>query len=243
MTDSTRNQITQGYARIAGLLYVLSNATAIFAFWARGQILVPRDPIATAQNALNSETLFRLGLAAELVTIVATTTLFLGLYVVLRPVDKNLARLALLWRVIENCVLASLVYASFTALALLQSTTYAPAADRAELAGFAYTLIRVHTYGFQVGFLFLGLGSALFSYLWFRSRYIPRVIAAWGIFASVVMAVVALALIIRPELLAVITLAYMAPMGIYEIGLGFWLLVRGVTLPEEAPRLDRELAG
>lgn len=234
MTQATSNATRQRYARVVGFLYVFSNATAIFAFWARGQMVEPRDPAGTAANVLGSESLFRLGLAAELVTIVATTALVLGLYVVLRPIDPNLGRLALLWRIIENCVLASLTYASFTALALLQSPAYAPGADPSQLADFAYTLMRVHTYGFQVGFLFLGLGSALFSYLWYRSRYIPRVIAVWGMFASMLMAVVALALIAKPELLAVITLAYMAPMGVYEIGLGLWLLLRGVRLPNDA---------
>jgi hypothetical protein len=225
------------WARLTGLLYVLSNMTAIFAFWVRSRLVAGNDPARTADNVMASEPLFRAGLAAELVTIVLTTFLVLGLYVVLKPVGRNLASLALLWRILENSVLAALTFASFTALALLGGGAYL---NTAEVEGLAYALIRVHIYGFQAGFLFLGLGSALFSYLWLKSRYIPPLIAAWGIFASLLMASVSLALIVMPGLISVITLAYMLPMGIYEIGLGLWLVVNGIRLPEQARPLPAD---
>jgi hypothetical protein len=219
------------WARLTGLRYVLSNVTAIFTFWVRSRLVAGNDPARTADNIMASEPLFRAGLASELVTIVLTTFLVLGLYVVLKPVGRNLAALALLWRILENSVLAALTFASFTALALLGGGAYL---NTAEVEGLAYALIRVHIYGFQAGFLFLGLGSALFSYLWLKSRYIPPLIAAWGIFASLLMALVSLALIVMPGLISVITLAYMLPMGLYEIGLGLWLMIKGIRLPAEA---------
>ena len=228
MSDETSRETRQFYARLTGFLYLFSNATAIFAFWVRSQLLVGRDPARTGENVLASETLFRAGLAAELITIVATTALVAGSWVVLRGIDRNLAFLAVLWRVLENAVLAALTFASFVALAVLQSGSAQPQL----LQGMAYALIRVHMYGFQVGFLFLGIGSALLSYLWLKSGYIPRLFAAWGIFASTLMALVSVALIISPGLLSVITLGYMAPMGIFEIGLGLWLLIKGIKAPE-----------
>lgn len=91
-----------------------------------------------------------------------------------------------------------------------------------------YTLRRVHTWGFQVVFLFLGLGQTLFSYLSWRSRFIPRWLAGLGIVASSIMTVVALGIIIWPRLYSLVTMAYMAPMGIYEIVLGLWLLILGI---------------
>ena len=79
----------------------------------------------------------------------------------------------------------------------------------------------------RIAFVFLGLGSTVFSYLWFKSRYIPRALAAWGIFSSLVLAIVSLAIMVFPGLAAV-GLAYMMPMGIYEVGLGLWLLFKGL---------------
>ena len=43
-------------------------------------------------------------------------------------------------------------------------------------------------------------------------------------------AIVSLAIVAVPSL-ARLGLIHMMPMGLYEIGLGFWLLIRGIRLP------------
>jgi Domain of unknown function (DUF4386) len=234
MIEDVDDSSRQAWARVAGLLYLLTNATAIFAFAVSGGFMVRNDPVQTAANIAASASWFRLAVASELVTIAGVIPLAVGLYVVLKPVSRNLALLALLWRIMENCVLAVITFSTFTALALIAGGGYISAADMPAAQAMAFSFLRVHAYGFQVGFLFLGLGSTLFSYLWLKSGYIPKAIAAWGIFASAVMAVVALGIIIWPPLYGVVTMAYMAPMGIYEIGLGLWLLIKGVRLPARA---------
>ena len=146
----------------------------------------------------------------------------------LRPVAPNLALLATFWRLIENAVLALLTFASLLALALI-SRAAALSGDPQLLPALVSALLYVHNFGFQVGFLFLGLGSTLFSWLWWRSRLIPRWLAGLGLFASALMALVALAIVIDPRVYSAVTMAYMAPMGLYEIGLGLWLLIRGIN--------------
>ncbi len=46
-----------------------------------------------------------------------------------------------------------------------------------------------------------------------------------------VLATVSLVLIVYPDLADTMGLAYMAPMGIYEVGLGIWLLTKGLRSP------------
>ena len=154
--------------------------------------------------------------------------LIAGLYIVLKPVGPTLALLGLLWRVIENAILAMLTFASFAALALLGGADFIRGLEPASANDLVYALLRVHSWGFQVGFLFLGLGQALFSWLWWKSRYVPRWLAGLGIVASPIMAAMALGIIVWPPLYGLVTMAYMAPMGVYEIGLGLWLLVAGI---------------
>jgi hypothetical protein len=48
------------------------------------------------------------------------------------------------------------------------------------------------------------------------------------------LAIGALAIMVFPGLAAVVTLAYMAPMGVYEVALGVLLLVKGVRAPAVA---------
>ena len=83
----------------------------------------------------------------------------------------------------------------------------------------------------NVAFILLGIGSSLFAYLLLKSGYVPKAIAAWGIFASLLLAVGTLTVIVFPVAGDAVGMAYMAPMGIYEVGLGLWLLARGIRAP------------
>jgi hypothetical protein len=228
MIEEANDKARQGWARLAGFLLVFTNVTAMFAFWVRGEAIVGNDAARTAANMAASEGFFRLGLAFDLVTVVGLIPLVVGLYVVLKPIGRNLALLAAAWRLIESGILAGLTFASFTALTLLGGGSYIRTLDPGQVQDLIYTLLRVHTWGFQVAFLFLGLGQTLFSYLWWKSRFIPRWLAGLGIVASSIMTVVALGIIIWPGLYSLVTMAYMAPMGIYEIVLGLWLLILGI---------------
>jgi hypothetical protein len=217
-------------ARIVGFLYLFTNATAIFAFSIRGKLIVSRDAAQTAANIVGSERLWRIGIATELITVAGVMVLLWGLYVILKPIDVNVVWLATFFRLAENFVLAFVTVQELAVLVMVKSPAYLQAFSMEQLQGLAYTSLRVYDNTFNIGFLFLGLGSALFSYLWWKSDYIPRLLAGWGIFASSVMAVMSLALIVFPGL-AAMGMAYMMPMGVYEFCLGFWLLIKGIRVP------------
>lgn len=218
-------------AKIAGFLYLFTNAPAIFAFYARSRVIVSGNAVETARKIASSERLFRVGIVTELLTVALVLILVVALYVVLKPINRNVALLAAFWRLAENFTLAVVTLSEFAMLVLLSGADYLRVVDTRQLQALAYVLLRVYGAGFNIGFVFLGLGSAVFSYLWLESRYIPRAFAAWGIFASLLLAIASLTIMVFPGLVAVIGMAYMAPMGIYEIGLGLWLLVRGIQAP------------
>lgn len=231
MTLPAPEPAQQTAARVAGFLYVLTNLTAIFAFWTRGQLRVRGDAAQTAANIAGSERLFRIGTVTELITVAGVLMLVVALYVVVRPVNRDVALLAAAWRLAENCVLAVATLNASTALALVSGAEYLQAIEPRELQALAYTFLRVHGTGYNVGFVFLGLGSTVFSYLLLKSRYIPKALAVLGIVGSLVLAVVTLAIMVFPGLAAALKLAHMAPMGVFEFTLGFWLLIRGLRTP------------
>ena len=224
----------QRAARIAGFLYLITMAISVFAhYFVRGRLIVRGDALQTARNISSAERLFRVGVACDLVMIAGVVMLVWALYVVLKPVQRNVALLAMLWRLVAECSLVAVTtVSSFAVLALLGGADYLRALDPRQLPALAYALLRVHGAGFDIAFIFLGLGSALFSYLWFKSRYIPRWLAALGVFSSSAMFVVTLALLLFPGLESALSMVYMAPMGFYEVALGFWLLIRGIRAPK-----------
>lgn len=87
--------------------------------------------------------------------------------------------------------------------------------------------------------MFLGLGSTVFCYLWFKSKYIPRALAALGVFGGLMMAAGSFAIIIFPKLAKIVGLAYMMPLGVFEVTIGFWLLIRGLRTKPEGEIYER----
>src|SRR5437016_8062475 len=84
----------QFQARIAGVFYLLTIVTAMFAISVLGQLVVDNDAATTATNILAHESLFRLGFAGFLIgtsCYVAVTAL---LYELLKPVNRSVALLA-----------------------------------------------------------------------------------------------------------------------------------------------------
>lgn len=222
----------QTTAKLVGFLYVLQMALAIFGeIFVRGRLIVPRDAVQTAANIKASETLFRFSLASDLFIYAGVIVLSWGIYVILRPIHRDAALLGVFLRLVENAVLAVTTLTGFFALRLLSSAAYLQGLETTQLQTLARVFLSMYGTGLGIGFVFLGLGSAVFSYVWWKSRYIPRLIAGWGIFASLLLALMSLLTMVFPRIYETIGMAFMMPMGLYEVGLGFWLMFKGLREP------------
>jgi hypothetical protein len=61
----------------------------------------------------------------------------------------------------------------------------------------------------------------------FKSRYIPRALAAWRIFAAFVLGACCFNFIVFPDLAKTLTIAlYGGPIFIFELSAGFWLVFK-----------------
>src|SRR4051794_20888468 len=108
MTYRTLDISPQIYARIGGLMYLIIIVLgAVGELVVRSRILVPGDAAATAANLQSLESLWRFGIASELIVGVCTIVLSLVLYVLLRPVSRDLALLATFFNLIAIAVQAA----------------------------------------------------------------------------------------------------------------------------------------
>lgn len=227
MPEPFRTEAPKNVARIAGAMYLITMATALFGEgYVRGSLLVSESASQTAQNIIDSRSLFRLGLATDLITFTGVVVLVWSLHQLLRPVNTRLALLAAFFRLVELGVHFSAVAFGLAAASLLGGGEYVKAFNAEQLAGLAGLALRAQGAGLTIGFIPLGIGSAIFSWLLFQSAYVPRVLAAWGIVASLLLALYALAWVITPSTTDFFYVA-MLPMFIYEVGLGLWLVVKG----------------
>lgn len=220
-------------AKVVGCLYLIQMALAIFGeSFVRNRLIVPRDAVQTAANLAASERLFRLSLAGDLMIYASVIVLFWGIYIILKPVNKDVALLGAFFRLVEQAILAVTTFAGFIALRLLSGPEYLRVVDTAQLQAFARAFIGMYGIGLSIGFVFLGLGSAVFSYVWMKSCYIPKALAVLGIFGSLLLTMMTLVTMVFPRVYEVLGMSYMMPMGLYEVGLGLWLLIRGLRAPD-----------
>lgn len=217
-------------ARIAGAMYLITMATGIFGqSFVRGSLLVRDNATQTAQNIIGSEQLFRVGIAADIVTFTGVVVLIWALYTLLRPIGRGFALLAVLLRLVEVAIHYVAILFSFSALVLLSGADYLATFDAGQLHSLSRAALSVQGAAVNLGFVPLGLGSAVFAYLLWKSRYVPKALAAWGVFASLLLTTSAVTVILFPAI-GPFVLATMIPMFIYEVALGFWLLLKGARV-------------
>jgi len=230
----------RGAATAVGWSYLLALPPAIFAeFYVRARLIASNDVARTAQNIVTHERLFRLGTAANLTVFAIDVVLIMALYVTLMPVHRSLALLATGWGLIETAILVSVTLSDFAVLRIVSGAEYLHAFEPSRLQVLARLSLSAHGDTYNVGLVLAGLRSTLFCYLWFKSRFIPRSLAVWGMIASVLMGASAFAFIIFPDLAKVVPVAiYGAPIFLFELTMGFWLLFQGLRPPGVAP--DRE---
>jgi uncharacterized protein DUF4386 len=220
-------------AKVVGFVYLFAMALGILMFQIRSRLVVYDNAAKTAANIVSNEPLFRSSMAVELITFVSDTVLLTALYVILRPVNSGLALLAAFWRLVAVAVLLVAAMTSLDVLRLLSGADYLRAFDADRLHALARLAIGAHDAQYNVGFLFLGLGSTLFAWLWLKSNYIPRALSILGLIGSFLLAACSLTILVVPSLARILTMAYMMPLGVFEVTMGFWLLIKG--LPGRRP--------
>ncbi len=236
MTTSAIDGSQRKAARIAALACLISFVTVVavnFGIFAR--LIVRGDPAQTARNILMHERLFRIGIAGDVLYCVGVVVLLTALYVVLKPVDQNLALLAAFGRLVHGLTWLLVTLNLFTALRLLSGADYSRAFGPNQLP----VLARLYLSGFDqyyVGLLFWALGATVGSYLWFKSKYIPRALAAFGVISSAWCAACTLVFYIFPDFPKVVNLWWFdSPMAVFELALSFWLLFKGIRPPVAEP--------
>src|SRR5262249_24928718 len=102
MTNRPDKAWPQVYARIGGGLYLIIIVIGLFGeAFVRDKLIVSNDATATARNITASESLWRFHIAAELCLLICAIVLLMILFVLLRPVSRELALLAVLFNLVS----------------------------------------------------------------------------------------------------------------------------------------------
>jgi hypothetical protein len=214
---------TRLYARTCGAIYVLIFLSAIISVGFAGNLVVEQNAPATSAKILASEQLWRSGYSAEIFTMLCDVVVAWLLFVLLAPVQRNLALLAALFRVTYVAGYIPAVLANAMVLPLLHQ----------QLQQAAMIAIRTHDLGWAISLIFFGANLALVGYLIGR----PPIGVLWLAIALEISGacyiINSFTLFIAPPLHALIYPWVLLPPFVGELGLTFWLLF--------TRRFDREI--
>jgi hypothetical protein len=217
-------------AKVAGLTYLITFATVVYVNFGIHARLIVKNNAETARNILAHESLFRIGIAGDMAYCAGVVVLLTALYVILRPVSRGLALLAAFWRMVWVFMWLLMTLNLFDALRLLSGADYLRAFEAEQLQALAKLYLSTSFDYYYAGLLFGALASTVCGYLWFKSGYIPRMLAIFGVVSSAFCLACTFIFFIFPGFDKIVNLWWFdTPMGLFDIALSFWLLFKGLN--------------
>jgi hypothetical protein len=215
--------------RIAARVYaigLISSIVLIGVAFSRflAPILVWNDDAATAGNVVTHLHGYRLFMADSSLYGIVSVVLLTALYVLLRPVSRGLAAFAAFSRLIYVAMWYVQLLGSFTAVRILTGGGNL-GLDGKQLQAMAGLQFASGWDAYYIGLPFYALGSLFFSYLLLRSRYIPRLLAWYGVLASTFELVCGITYLNDRGFGAVVSVNYYEmPMMLFEVAISIWFL-------------------
>lgn len=221
----------QRYATVGGLLILVSFPAALF-----GEVYVPSimsaplTGMAATHGMGGHDVLMRVGFASYLVEAVCDVVLTLILYVILRPVEKNVALLIAFFRLASTATFAASEFFYLSAMLYSGEATYLKAFSAAQLNALTRFSFGVYGYGGSAP-VFYGTAAVLTGYLIYRSGFLPRALGILWMLGGLGQIANTFTLILAPPY------AFfweMVPLLLAMLMLALWFLARGVDITKWA---------
>jgi hypothetical protein len=235
MNNSTINAQQHKAAKIAGILFLLTLFIPLVNWiFVLQKFIVPENVIATANNIVTNELLFRINIINELIIAMIVIGLGLALYRMLKSVNKNLALFALFLKLTEATIWVVITLGHFIALLILKKQTSLSVFKPEQLQSVIGFFLNTHLSITAIPGVLHGLSLVIFLYVLFKSEYVPRMLAAFGFISFAFVFMYDLLFIFSPNYttILIIQLIGWGPSILFELIIGFLLLFKGINIQE-----------
>lgn len=222
----------RGNAIAVGVLFIVCSAATVLTVVPLGAVV--GAPVDFALLAANDDRVVWTALL-ELVWVASGMGIVIGLYPVLRRFSPALALGSVVGRVVENVFILLGTLCLLALLTLSQHAVGAGAAAAYQVPGDALVAVREWVHWF-VAMIPFGAGAFLYNYVLYRARLVPRWLAGWGILAAVLTTVAAVYAAFTQDFgFTTINNVLSAPIGLQEMTMAVWLVVKGFSAKALAP--------
>jgi uncharacterized Tic20 family protein len=224
-------------ARVFAITFFLALAILMVGFSRfYGPYLVWDNDTQTAANFASHAGAIHIYIGGAVVYGVGLVVMLAALYRALRPVGRGLALFAALCWVMYACMWFVFLLGLFSALRTMTGVTYQSAFEPQRLQALAGLQLASGWDAYYIGLAFNGLGLVFFSLLFFKSRFIPRALAAFGIATSLFESICGFAYLVDRSFEKIVSVNwYEMPTMLFEVILCGWILVRGLRPREGQP--------
>lgn len=232
------------YARVVGISLLLLALIALYGnFFVLPDLIIPGDAAATVNNITGNELSFRLATASFVIVLVLDVIISWALYVLLKRVDRNLALIAMVFRLIYSAIFGAAIFNFLSVLHLLSEEAYLAELGTSQVQAQAMLLIDAFANGWDIGLVFFGIHLLLVGYLVFKSGFMPKILGGLVMLAGLGYLIDSFAYILLAnyfdyEILFLLIVA--VPGAIGELALAIWLLVRGKKIPGMLPLKEND---
>ena len=233
MTTSTIDDSQRKAAKVAGFSGLVAVAIVVFANYALlNPLIVPGNAAETARNLVAHETQVRVVATCFLTYSASVIILLAALYVILTPVNRTLALVGALFRLVFAMLWLLATLNMLGALRLLGSAPYLQVFGADRLQALARLSVAANFDDYYAGLPFFGLAATVCAYLWLKSNYIPKGLAVFGVISSGWCVICAFVFLIFPHFNEIVNDYWFdSPMALFEMVLSFWLLFKGLRSP------------
>jgi hypothetical protein len=215
--------------RTAGLLWFVTIAAGIFAeVFVRSRLVIGNDATATAHNILGSEQLFRLGVAADLIGVLAYVGVTLILYLIFRRTSRALAMGQLAFG-LGGCFVTAANLPAFSA-PIMMLTRLAPLGGMPEPALDLLMLgaLKSYSFGYLISLTFFAVQVLLVGVLILASRSYPRLFGWLFLIEAVCNFTYPFLVLIAPALASAVSAYILLPGLPAEGGFAACLVLAGI---------------
>lgn len=223
-------------ARLAGFWYLLMAITGpIGLVYVPSRLIVPGEATGTVNNIMASESLFRMGVASNLLCQIAFIFLVLALYRLFKEVNQNHASLMVTLVLVSVPIAFLNMLNPLAVLLLLSGTGFLTVFEPTQLHALAMVFLNLQEYGTNIVQIFWGLWLLPFGLLVFKSGFFPKILGILLIMACFGYVAHSFTFLLFPRYGDIVSSYAAVPGAIGELSMVLWLLIIGTK--EQKPAL------
>lgn len=215
---------TRGYARVAGIAYLVTFIASMPAIPLLGPLL--NDPSYVLSGG--ADTQIAVGALLDVVNAVACIVTAVAVFPVVRRQNESLALGFVTSRLMEAAVIMIGVVSLLAVLTLHQDVAGTPGTDAASLQTTSQALVAVRDWTFTFGpNVCAGINALLFGTLLCRSRLVPRLIPTLGLFGAPILLAACVLTVLGVVEQGSVWFIGVIPVAAWELSVGCYMAFKG----------------